>query len=382
MRKEIIFMALGGGQKVGASCYYMRLGESNIILDAGTGKENGITFMPDFHSLISSPYIESLGQISQIYISHAHADHIGYLTRLMQEAPNATVYMTDITRLLCEYQLYDRWYLSGRGNENQRLNTRSLLDRITEVSYMKRLKFSDYACTFFPAGHMPGAMMTFFRYNRRNILYTGDYSITATSFTDGCMLPENLNIDTLIMCGLHAKHPTYRTQKDGLFKRVKQAIKTVKQQRTSVMCYIPQLSKGIEFLKMLNECNTDNIPIYVDSSIMNVVHKMETLSIPVLSENNRIMGTDFPTRSHIYITSDNSARPIGFYTQMNVDFSLHEDFPQMKKFIKKLNPRQAVVVHCAKPLTPYDRTIEQEILADGECRTQFIFAEENEIYKL
>ena len=54
----------------------------------------------------------------------------------------------------------------------------------------------------------------------------------------------------------------------------------------------------------------------------------------------------------------------------------------LKKFIKQLNPRQAVVVHCARPYRDSDITLEQEIIADGECRTQFIFAQENEIYKL
>lgn len=35
MNNNVAFIPLGGGQRVGASCYYMRIGESNIILDAG-----------------------------------------------------------------------------------------------------------------------------------------------------------------------------------------------------------------------------------------------------------------------------------------------------------------------------------------------------------
>ncbi len=382
MPKEIIFMPLGGGQRVGASCYYLKLGENNILLDVGTGRENGITFVPNFRTLLMSPYVESLGQINQIYISHAHTDHVGYLTQLMKEAPNADVYMTDITRLLCEYQLYDKRYLLKRGNENHRLDTLSVFDKITEVSYMKKLKFSSYGSTFFSAGHIPGAMMTFFRYDRRNILYTGDYSIDPTPFTEGCVLPNNLNIDTLIMCGLHARHPNYRKRSDKLFHEVRKVFDFARRKNISVLCYIPQLSKGIEFIKMLNRYNDCQVPIYIDRSIMNVVYKMERLAIPVLNEHNRMMGTDFPTRSHIYVTSDITSRPPGVYTTLNIDFSLHEDFPQMKKFIKQLNPRQAVVVHCARPYRDSDITLEQEIIADGECRTQFIFAQENEIYKL
>lgn len=79
MNNEIIFIPLGGGQRVGASCYYLRIGDANVILDAGTGIENGIEFTPDFHFLISSPFMQSMGQINQIFISHAHMDHVGYL---------------------------------------------------------------------------------------------------------------------------------------------------------------------------------------------------------------------------------------------------------------------------------------------------------------
>ena len=32
-QKDIYFMPLGGAQSVGRSCYYLRLGQSNILLD-------------------------------------------------------------------------------------------------------------------------------------------------------------------------------------------------------------------------------------------------------------------------------------------------------------------------------------------------------------
>ena len=51
-------------------------------------------------------------------------------------------------------------------------------------------------------------------------------------------------------------------------------------------------------------------------------------------------------------------------------------------FLRKINPRQAVVVHCEKEHSVFEHTIEQEMMSDGESRTQFIFAEEGEIYKL
>lgn len=381
--QDIYFMPLGGGQRVGASCYYLRLGNANIILDAGIGKEKGVIFEPDLHSLVTSFFIQSLSQINQIYISHAHADHIGYLLRLMSDTSHASVYMTEITALLSEYQLYDKTYLSGANkDEDKRLAAQHMLNKVAAVSYMQQIDFGSYKATFLPAGHIPGAMMVLFECGKRRILYTGDYSLKSTALTNGCFVPDDFNIDTVIMCGLHAKHPAYLKKSNALFRTVQYVLHLVEQRGMAVRCYVPQLSKGIEFIKTLNEWNKNHIPVYLDESVMNIVTKMEQLSIPILTISNKVMGKQFPMEPHIYITANPARQGYGFYQEIKIDFSLHEDFSEMKEFIKKINPKQAVLIHCAKEYSPFDATIEQTIMLDGECRTQFIFAEEKELYKL
>ena len=384
MEQDIYFMPLGGGQRVGASCYYLRIGDTNIILDAGVGRENGMEFEPDFYTLVTSPFLQSMSQINQIYISHAHADHVGYLLKLMKHANRADVYMTEITKLLSEFQLYDKLYFNGRNvkNEGARLAAKSLLEKVATVSYMQKMDFGKYKVLFFPAGHIPGAMMILFDTGKRKILYTGDYSLDSTLLTGGCLIPSNIQIDTIIMCGLHAKHPDYAKKADKLYRTVHYVLKSVESRQQSILCNVAQLSKGLEFLKVLNERNHSGIPIYVDRSVMRIVSKMEKLSIPVLNQYNKVMGEEIAKEPHIYVTSDPRSRGFGFYQEVKVHFSLHEDFDEMKKFIKKVNPKQALVVHCAKEYSVFDSTIEQAMMADSECRTQFIFAEEKEIYRL
>lgn len=383
MNHDIIFIPLGGGQRVGASSYCLRLGESNIILDAGTGIEEGMEFEPDYHCLLTSPFIQSLSQIGQIFISHAHMDHIGYLLKLMSQAKHSAVYMTEITKVLTQYQLYDRNIIAAKNcDENTRLAAQSLLEKIAPVGFMQTLDFRKYKVTFYPAGHIPGAMMMLFEYGKRKILYTGDYSLNSTLLTPGCMLPDNLNIDTVIMCGLHAKHPNYKKNANGLYKQINCILKNVEIGGKSVRCKINQLSKGIEFLKALNTWNTFSIPVYLDGSVMGMIEKMEKLSVPIIAPNNRIMGTEIPKEPHIYLTAESQRMDLGIYQDINVDFSLHEDFSDMKEFIKKINPRQAVLVHCGREQSVFDKTIEQEMMKDVDCRTQFIFAEEKEIYML
>lgn len=384
--ENIYFIPLGGGQRVGASCYYLRLGNANIILDAGTGKEKGVLFAPDLYTLLTSPFIQSLSQINQIYISHAHADHIGYLPELMRKTSKAEVYMTKVTSLFAEYQFSQKNVIKNNKNleymKEKQLEAQYILDRAAIVSYMQSIDFGRYQVTFLPAGHIPGAMMMLFTCGKRKILYTGDYSMERTPLTDGCMIPDNSMIDTVILCGLHAKQPEYRKKSDGLVQKAQDILQIILTKHVSVLCRVPQMSKGIEFLEALNEQNLWNIPIYIDQSIMQAVVKMEQLSVPVLNHNNKIMENQHPVFPHLYLTSDYTVQGYGFYQEIYVDFSLHEDFPEMKKLIKQINPKQVILVHCAKESSPSGETIEQELMRDGECRTQFIFAEEQEIYQL
>ena len=103
--KEIAFMPLGGAERVGASCYYLRLGQSNVLLDCGALATKQALLMPDFQSLLTSRYLDSLHQLDHVYISHAHNDHMGYLAELLQLAPQAAYYMTPLTKQLSEYRL-------------------------------------------------------------------------------------------------------------------------------------------------------------------------------------------------------------------------------------------------------------------------------------
>jgi len=386
MNHDIFFMPLGGGQRVGASCYYLRLGRANIILDAGIGMEKGMIFEPDIHALLTSPYIQSLNQINQIYISHAHVDHVGYLIKLLKSANMPLAYMTEMTALLSGYQLYDRNYIQNGEktiNESERMAAQHILNRVISVSYMQTLTCVDYHVTFLPAGHIPGAMMLLFQYKNRKILYTGDYSLSKTPLTDGCMIPDNLmNIDTVILCGLHAKHPYYKRKKDSLYKTIEDIYYLVCVKKFSVLCRVQQLSKGIEFLKMLNERNSQEVEIYLDDSIMPIVQKMEQLRIPVLEKHNHPFQNKLIAMPHILITAKSKSEEGFGYEEVKADFSLHEDFSEMVEFLEKINPRQAVLVHCASEYHAGDDSIEQVIMRNGNCRTQFLFAEEKEFYQL
>ena len=95
---KIIFMPLGGAQEVGASCYFLKLGENNLLLDCGYGSTHGIRFAPKFSALLDTPYLQDFHQVSHIFLSHAHLDHSAALPDFLSLNERAAVYMTDLTR--------------------------------------------------------------------------------------------------------------------------------------------------------------------------------------------------------------------------------------------------------------------------------------------
>lgn len=387
MNDNIYFMALGGGQRVGASCYYIKLGLSNLILDCGLGIDQNILFEPNLYCLLTSPFIQSLSQLSQIYISHAHLDHVGYLPKLLKETSNTPVFMTEMTAFLSEYQIYDKNFINPyRKNikERERMATQYLLaKKAVYVSYMQTIDMKQYKVTFFPAGHIPGAMMMLFEYKNRKVLYTGDFSVNATPLTDGFNLPDGIEIDTVIMCGLYAKHPSVKRYSDSLDRLVEQVFRLL-QNGKKVYCRVQQLSKGVEFLKVLNERNKEenlNYNIFIEEEVFRIVKKMEQLSIPIITENNYLLGTCKEKQMHMII-GNKKIDLFPEYEKVKVDFTLHVDFDGMVQFIKKINPKKVVIVHCSEQDKDSEDTIEQRLMTDAQSRTQVIFAEEKEIYTI
>lgn len=391
---ETVFCALGGAQSVGGSCYYLRLGKNNILLDCGVGMKRGVYQAPELYSLLENGCIESYSQLSHVFLSHAHLDHIGSLPLLYRDVPNIKTYATDLTCTLTDLQLA----YHAKRNANKRaykFNAEELClsDRCLRVAYNQQMTVDDMQIEFFSAGHIPGAMMTLLRYDGKNILYTGDYSFENTSLTQAAYLPDSLDIDVLIICGLHAKQPYYSREGNAL-SHICNEVTNRLSYGENVYCGVRQLSKGVELLAYLNDNIPDSVPIYIDNGVMKVVEALEEVNIPVLRRNNYLhqlknsYWRDYFYREQPYVTKRRQQIFIGSnvrqdfladYHYMDCDFTLHDDFTELSQFIRRINPKTAVVVHCSPGDCYYDETVEQVLMRDADCRTQFIFPEPGEV---
>lgn len=365
--RKIIFMPLGGAQEVGASCYFLKLGENNFLLDCGCGSTKGIRFAPQFSALLQTPYLQDFHQISHVILSHAHLDHSAALPDFFELNERAAFYMTDLTREILAAQLEERF-------ERMEKN-------ISAVAFLQKIPLPRVAISFHQAGHIPGAMMTLINFRGKNILYTGDYSTFPTQLVGSALLPV-AKIDILIMCGLHARHPNYRRfgDSDSALKKILRKIYYALRNGKSVYCQVTQISKGVELITLINKF-LPQAEIFIDERVMKIVRRFENLHIPIMREQNHPLNI-LPRAPCVILSTMQPPLHSGLEI-LNGDFSLHDDFAATVEFVRRVNPKICVVVH-----SPPDKlfhattTLEQVLINDPDSRTSFIFPKTCEPFEL
>jgi len=96
------FTTLGETEEIGASCHYLHLDNTGIILDAGADPEReGMDSMPNFDLIADHPD----WPVDHVVVSHAHHDHLGALPLVTRTFPHAHIHMSSATRQLADILL-------------------------------------------------------------------------------------------------------------------------------------------------------------------------------------------------------------------------------------------------------------------------------------
>lgn len=367
------FIALGGTDYVGASCYFVELDGTKLLLDCGKGicKSRGQVFSPTFTDLLTTGNMSSLGQLDAILISHAHFDHIGAISEVTSVAPDTPVFATSLTKELAEYLLFDRlsyWEANDNLSDfKQKFAVSESIDRIQPIGYSRSFSVGTVTVTFLEAGHVPGAAAIYLQSNEKNVLYTGDYRLDATPLTTGLQLPEWVKPDTVILNGIHANHPSYHP-KDTLYALISK-IKMHTALRMPVQVQIPQLTKGIEVLALLEQSDI-TAPVYLDSSIYQLAERMSYLGVPIF--------TDHTYRLPPLGSADGiclSGKIIYGMPRVKADFTLHSTYQDDLTLLMRLQPKQVYLVHA-----PKSRVQEHDSLQNQFPEMNIICPEQGKIY--
>ena len=189
------FRGLGGTSEVGASCYLYTVGETRLLIDAGTRPNAlGEASLPDLGALRQVP--------SAVLITHAHSDHIGALPLLTRRFPGVPVYATAATARIALDMLKDAVKVqASQGAPLYELGdvTRALVD-VRTVTPLEPFTLGEVEITAYPAGHLLGAVSYKLRTPYGSVFHTGDVSNVGGYTTEAAYLPEGEGPCETVVC--------------------------------------------------------------------------------------------------------------------------------------------------------------------------------------
>jgi len=233
----IRILPLGGADEIGASCFYLNIDGTGILLDCGIHPQKTKTdSLPKFKLIQNEP-------VDFLFISHAHLDHIGALPFLIKKFPHVKVYTTKQTLEIAKLTLHNTVRITNEkltGTSNELLYDHDDIDLIlrsaAEMEYEKAAEFiglrhstnESIKVTFLDAGHILGSASILIEYQKRRIFYTGDIKLSPQTIMDRAVLPGK-PVDVLITESTYAatnseKVGTIKSEGDKLIKEANRII--------------------------------------------------------------------------------------------------------------------------------------------------------------
>jgi Cft2 family RNA processing exonuclease len=257
------FTNLTRANEIGANSYALDFDGRTLLLDAGMHpKLDGRAALPDLSPVFNR-------NVEAIFVSHAHHDHIGALPVVMQEHPDARVFMSEPTYFLADPLLHNSVNVMKRQREELGIVEYPLyghkeLHRLVETwqachldtpwsleGYPKPDR-EELTFRFHHAGHILGSVAIELVHRGRRILYTGDINFSEQTVMTPARLPAQ-GIDTLIIETTRGAQPTPSGYSRGtVVQRFFQSIRDTFERGGAVMIPIFAMGKTQEVLTLLH----------------------------------------------------------------------------------------------------------------------------------
>lgn len=299
------FISLGRANDIGASCHYLGVNGSGIILDAGADpNEEGPASLPDF-----SPIEHH--NVDHVFITHAHHDHIGSIPNLNAKWPMAWLHLTPATRTLTTFMLYASARLQRRKFDEGSSPFRALFDEDDLEDVFDVLCTHDYdqwidlgsehlRAKLHYSGHLLGsAGVLLSTPDHRRIYYTSDTRSEAQTMIPGAKHPS-APIDVLIMESTLGADPVAETvTRPEEEIRFAQRLSSVLDRGGTVLLPVFMLGRAQEILALLGRFKMQNLidpetPIYTAGGLREVsrIYDDYRLSTPRIDPDFEVYSVD------------------------------------------------------------------------------------------
>ncbi|USN87505.1 MAG: MBL fold metallo-hydrolase [Candidatus Nomurabacteria bacterium] len=260
----------GGVGSVTGANFMLDTGKVAILVDCGLVQ--GDCFAMEKNA---EPFVYDPAHIDVLLVTHAHADHIGRIPKLVRDGFKGVIYSTEPTRELTGVMLQDA--LKVMEYEAKRYGVEVLYDKHNidsalglwqSVDYEEVIGLSDNVEAWFTdAGHILGSAMVHLKRGDKKIVFTGDIGNIPQPLLKAPVIPKDY--DYLVMESVYGdrlheeveertallRHHIEETQK----RKGTLIIPAFSLERTQGMLY--------EINNMVEAGEVDPLPVFLDSPL-------------------------------------------------------------------------------------------------------------------
>ena len=166
----------GGTGEATGSNYILESGGTKIMIDCGLHQGSHYADRENFEKFAYDPK-----EVSAVFITHSHLDHIGRLPSLVLAGFKGTIFSTHATRDFAELMLEDSEHLLAKEAERE---ARPLLYRDSDIpkvtglwkglKYHEPVEVGPFKVELYDAGHILGSAIIHIEAEGKTIVFSGD----------------------------------------------------------------------------------------------------------------------------------------------------------------------------------------------------------------
>lgn len=265
-----------GAESVTGANFLLEIGEgkkkTRILVDCGITQGHEVTPENDPNR---KPFLYNPSEIDYLLITHAHADHIGRIPKLVKDGFRGEIISTPTTREISEVQFDDAVGIIS--DEARKRDLTPLYDRKDiecamnlwqTLPYHQEKEIADGVSIYFKdAGHILGSVIIYVKAEGKNIVFTGDLGNSPTPLIRNTEKVEDA--DYLIMESVYGDRN--HEGKEGRKERLKEILNKIIQRKGTLLIPVFSLEKTQVLLHEMNDLieggEVPSVPVFFDSPL-------------------------------------------------------------------------------------------------------------------